>query len=127
MSYAGPPALPTIRIGRIDESSVQVLWHVEDNTACGIVTYYVKIVVASNELQIKQDTTRNQNYEFTGLSPNTFYIVSVYGSNQAGDGATEDFRIQTVKKSNNNNNGNGMYDLIMITKTANLQLKWYVI
>ena len=64
---------------------------------CGIVTYHVMIIVTDDERLIKQDTTRNTIYTFDGLSPQTSYTISVYGSNPAGDGDTAVIKIRTLE------------------------------
>ena len=91
--------------------SIQIIWQGEQSTTCGILMYHVRLVVAANEELIQQDTTLNNNYEFSGLSPSIFYIASVYGSNQAGNGDPASMRIQILSSNNNddNNNNNGMF------------------
>ena len=101
-TYVGPPAPPIVTMGTMTDNSIQILWQGEDSTPCGSTTYYVKLVVSANEQLITQDTTLNTFYVFTGLSPNTFYTASVYGSNQAGDGDTTILRIQIMNS--------GMFD-----------------
>ena len=61
----------------------------------------MRLTVTANDQLIKIDTTKNNNYEFTGLSPDTFYTASVYGSNQAGNGDTTSLNIQTPSSNNN--------------------------
>ena len=80
---------------------IQIIWQGEASTVCGSVTYYVRLTVTANEQLITQDTTSNTFYEFTGLSPNTFYNASVYGSNQAGDGDATSLNIQTRRMFSN--------------------------
>ena len=88
--------------------SIQIIWQGEQSTACGSLMYHVRLVVAANEELIQQDTTLNNNYEFSGLSSNIFYIASVYGSNQAGSGDPASMRIQIINNNDDNNN-NGMF------------------
>ena len=93
--YLGPPAPPAITIGTRTGDRIQIIWQGEASTVCGSITYYIRLTVTANEQLITEDTTSNTFYEFTGLSPNTFYTASVYGSNEAGDGDGTPLNIQT--------------------------------
>ena len=89
-----------------DGNSLQIVWNGADNSDCGVVMYYVELKVTAHGQKIKEDTTLNRIYTFTGLSPDTHYTASVYGSNQAGEGETASIRLMTTSSDGN---GNGTY------------------
>ena len=94
--HVGPPPEPSLMTGIINSVSIQILWNTVDDLACGAVTYHVELRVTANEELIKQDTTHNLIYTFTGLSPGTHYTACVYGSNQAGSGIMAIIRLKTA-------------------------------
>ena len=81
--------------GTIGSDSIQVIWNGADSLACESVTYHVELRVRADERLVKQDTTMNQVYTFTGLAPDTHYTVYVHGSNRAGDGQTAIIQVKT--------------------------------
>ena len=83
-------------IGIINSVSIQILWNTIDDLACGSVTYHIELRITADEELIKQDTTYNKAYIFTGLSPDTHYIAYVYGRSQAGNGITAMIRLKTA-------------------------------
>ena len=83
-------------IGITNSVSIQILWNSTDDLACGAVTYHVELKATANEELIKQDTTHNLIYKFTGLSPDTHYTAYVYGSSQAGNGITAMIQLKTA-------------------------------
>ena len=106
MQYIGPPAQPVIMVGANNPDSIQIVWNSASDIACGVVTYHVELRLTVDEELIKEDTTNNLIYTFTGLSSDTHYTAYVYGSNQAGDGDNAFIRVTTASNNNNNNNNN---------------------
>ena len=101
-------------IGTETANSVQITWHIANaDSVCGVVTYHVVIIVTDDERLIKQDTTRNTIYTFDGLSPQTSYTISVYGSNPAGVGETAIIKVRTLG-SGSDSDSKSLYNYVDI-------------
>ena len=109
--YVGPPVEPTLMTGTIGSDSIQVVWNGADSLACGSVTYHVELRVRADERLVKQDTTMNRVYTFTGLAPGTHYTAYVYGTNQAGDGQMAIIQVTTFGASTGEFNFRNMIQL----------------
>lgn len=99
----GPPAQPVIMVGVNYPNSIHIVWNSASDIVCGLVTYHIELRFTANETLIKQDTTNNLMYTFTGLSPGTHYTAYVYGNNQAGDGDTASLPVMTASSSTSTN------------------------
>ena len=121
----GSPAQPIILVGVNNPDSIQIVWNSASDVACGAVTYHVELRVTVDEELIKEDTTNNLIYTFTGLSSDTHYTAYVYGSNQAGDGETASIRVITASINNNNNSNNNNNDDNGKTSVYNMYVRMY--
>ena len=127
INLIGPPAQTTILVGVNNPDSIQIVWNSASNVGCGVVTYHVELRLTVDERLIKEDTTNNLIYTFTGLSSDTHYTAYVYGSNQAGDGETASIRVTTASINNNNNNNrnNNNNDDDGKTSVYNMYIRMY--
>ena len=87
---------PIVTIPLITERSLTVEWQTYDvdSLICGPVTYHAHVILDGR--LIKQVTKGNLIHKFTGLFPNTGYTISVYGSNEAGDGPAGTKNVTTL-------------------------------
>ncbi|XP_065917154.1 uncharacterized protein [Dysidea avara] len=93
LTIIGTPSAPAITISVVRLRSFTILWTISDNknnNVCGPVMYKVTISEPS-----VTNTTRDNMYTFTGLTPNTNYTITVTPYNNAGDGTPASIIVMT--------------------------------
>ena len=78
-------------------SEILVSWSpVGSDTVCGPVTYNITVMPSHGMMMMINDTA----YNITGLYYNTNYTITVYATNNAGDGEPATVTVKTSPGSN---------------------------
>ena len=92
-SLKGVPASPALTY-KSTLNEILVSWSpVDSDTVCGPVTYNITVMPSHGMMVMINDTV----YNITGLNYNTNYTITVYATNNAGDGEPA---IATIKTKN---------------------------
>ena len=78
-------------------TQLTISWNSLNGSECGMVEYHLQLHLLFGEI-LREVSTTNLSYTFSGLSAGTYYNISVYGSNNAGNGGIRSVILAT--KSN---------------------------
>ena len=93
-TYIGCPLTPNLTITEVALSSFSITWDTFSHDACGVLTYNVRLF---NGIQfITENVTTDNSITFTGLNNTSLYIVSVFATNNAGQGSTISVNVTTL-------------------------------
>ena len=95
--YVGTLDAPSIMIAENALNHVVISWNNLNDTVCGAVVYHLKLAPFSDEPSMTK-STMNLTHTFYGLNVDTYYIITVYGSNEAGDGKVANMTFKTGSK-----------------------------
>ena len=88
---------PDITSERIGSNHLAISWNSLNGSVCGMVQYHLQLSLIDDET-LETVLTTNLSYTFTELSINTAYFITVYGSNNAGNGETNRIPLTTRSK-----------------------------
>ena len=102
-SCIGTLNAPNILPGQPGLKHIIIRWNSlsVSGSVCGNVTYHLQLTTVFDETTTDAQTvsTMNLSYTFNGLSPDTYYMIIVYGSNNAGNGETSTAILRTRSKT----------------------------
>ena len=91
LPYTGAPSTPTLTYNNT-LNGILVSWSpVGSDTVCGPVTYNITVIPSHGMMMMINDTA----YNITGLYYNTNYTITVYATNNAGDGEPATVTVKT--------------------------------
>ena len=95
-------------IGRLDapdtttescgSNHLTISWNSLNSSVCGIVEYHLWLSIG--DVIQSTESTMNLSYTFNRLSIHTHYSITVYGTNNAGDGEESTIFLTTKSKLN---------------------------
>ena len=96
-TYIGRPLIPNLIITEIALNSFSITWDTFSHDACGVLTYNVRLF---NAIQlITENVTTDNGITYTGLNSASLYAVSVFATNNAGQGSTISVNVTTLTPS----------------------------
>ena len=78
-------------------TQLTISWNSLQGSVCGMVEYHLHLHLLFGEV-LREVSTTNLSYTFSGLSADTYYNISVYGSNNAGIGGIRSVILGTKSK-----------------------------
>ena len=95
--YIGTLSAPNIIPLSQGATQLIISWNFLNSFVCGMVVYHLQLRLLSDEI-LREESTVNSSYTFSGLSVGSYYLISVYGSNNAGNGETRTVMLATKSK-----------------------------
>ena len=78
-------------------TQLTISWNSLQGSVCGMVEYHLQLRLLFGGI-LREVSTANLSYTFSGLSVGTYYNISVYGSNNAGNGGIRSVSLVTKSK-----------------------------
>jgi len=95
--YSAAPPISTITVTGIGMTTINLSWTIPEydlDGVCGSVMY--RVMISGPNINDMENTTSNNMYMFTGLTPNTNYTITITPYNNAGNGAPNSVEVMTL-------------------------------
>ena len=96
-AHIGKLSAPDIVPSNHGSTQLTVSWNSLNGSICGMVEYHLQLRLLFGEI-LREESTTNLSYTFTELSAGTYYNISIYGSNNAGNGGMHSVILATKSK-----------------------------